>query len=431
MSVRGRSGHTFAKQRPAASGAGYPLQVAWPQSERDTRFRELPEATGVPPFRLDLQSILPQTDYNAIANAKRLTFHVNGDMGGIMFGVPQELVAYGMEGDFDSKKKAPDNPAILYLVGDCVYFNGEPSKYYEQFYRPYEFYTAPIFAVPGNHDGENLSTGHSLDGFIQTFCQSEPKMQPEAGDSGRTAMVQPNVYWTLVTPMVNIVGLYSNVPEGGDIRAPQTDWLEKELRTLPKNVPLFVALHHPVYSADNYHSGSLQMKQVIEAAADAAGRHPDMILAGHVHDYQRLSKQRADGTIVPYLITGAGGYHNLHRIQRVIGQSMIPPVTFTDRDDDPVTLERYSDDHHGFLRLEVTDPIITGRYYEVPRPQDPYSKPRQLIDYFEFNWRTKQFQPNTLATPAKKTPAKKTTAKKTAAKKAAGTSAGKSTTKRR
>jgi hypothetical protein len=245
-------------------------------------------------------------------------------------------------------------------------------------------------------------------------------MQPEAGDSGRTSMIQPNVYWTLLTPMVNIIGLYSNVPEGGDVRSPQSEWLANELRTLPADVPIFVALHHPVYSADNYHSGSPQMKQVIEAAATAAGRHPDMVLAGHVHDYQRLTKQHSDGTIAPYLVTGAGGYHNLHKIQKVIGESMIPPVIFDDKENDPVTLERYSDDHHGFLRLEVTDPIITGRYYAVPRPQDSYSKPSQLIDYFEYNWRTHQYVPNTLptsiknkiATPAKKSPAKRTSTKR-------------------
>ena len=60
-----------------------------------------------------------------------------------------------------------------------------------------------------------------------------------------------NVFWTLLTPLVNIVGLYSNVPEGGEIRSPQTDWLVNELKTLPTNLPLLVALHHPVYSADS------------------------------------------------------------------------------------------------------------------------------------------------------------------------------------
>ncbi|HEX3826019.1 MAG TPA: hypothetical protein VHV82_01990 [Sporichthyaceae bacterium] len=56
------------------------------------------------------------------------------------------------------------------------------------------------------------------------------------------------------------------------------------------------------------------MKTVIEDAARAAGRHPDMVVAGHVHDYRRLTTTVSDGTQVPYLAAGAGGYHNLHAI---------------------------------------------------------------------------------------------------------------------
>ena len=130
---------------------------------------------------------------------------------------------------------------------------------------------------------------------------------PESGDSLRTAMIQPNVYWTLVTPLANFVGLYSNVPAGGQIKPPQTDWLISELKTLPKSVPLFVALHHPIYSADDHHSGSTIMKKALEDAAKAAGRYPDMVLAGHVHNYQRLTHNNSDGTKIPHLVTGAGG----------------------------------------------------------------------------------------------------------------------------
>ena len=75
---------------------------------------------------------------------------------------------------------------------------------------------------------------------------------------------------------------------------------------------------------------------------------------------------------------------------------MIPPVVFDDKQDDPVTLEKYLDDHQGFLRVEITDQLITGHYYQVPRPQEPYSKGNQLIDYFEFDWRHRRYVPNNL-----------------------------------
>jgi hypothetical protein len=246
---------------------------------------------------------------------------------------------------------------------------------------------------------------------------------PESQDSHRTAMIQPNVYWTLTTPLCSIVGLYSNVPAGGQIKSPQTEWLISELKTLPTNIPLFIALHHPPYSADDHHSGSTYMKKAIEHAAEEAGRFPDMVLAGHVHDYQRLTRTDGDGKQTPFLITGAGGYHNLHHVMKVDHHTMIPPVLM-DRDGDvSVTLESYTDDHHGFLVLAVTPTIITGEYYQVPRPQEPYSKGNQLVDHFEFDWRNKKYLINDLSGPgpsgraAKKSSAMKKAGKKNKAKK--------------
>ena len=200
----------------------------------------------------------------------------------------------------------------------------------------------------------------------------------------------------MLTPLANLVGLYSNVPEGGAIRDEQAEWLVEQLRTLPTDRPLCLSLHHPVYSADDHHSGSTHMKQVLEKAFESAARHPEMIFAGHVHNYQRLTKVLSDETQIPYIVAGAGGYHNLHHVKKVNGQAMVTPVMFEDTDGDPVTLERYSDDHHGFLRIEVTDALVTGRYYTVPRPQEPFSKPNKLVDYFEFDWRNRRYLPNRL-----------------------------------
>ena len=384
--------HVFGRPRPSESG-GFPLHIV---PKRDTHFRPLPKPTGKEPFQLDLKSILPAADYQKIVQKKKLAFHLNGDMGGIEYAVPQELVARGMEADFRSGVDVSENPAFLYILGDCVYFNGQVEKYYAQFYKPYQFYPRPIFAVAGNHDGENLSGEDSLRGFMRNFCAPKPVVRPEAGDSHRTAMVQPNVYWTLRTPLVNIIGLYSNVPEGGEIKAPQTTWLVSQLKTLPTSVPLFVALHHPVYSADDYHSGSTHMKKVLEDAVKQSGRQPEMVIAGHVHNYQRFTKTLANGDQVPYLITGAGGYHNLHHVMKVNGELMIPPVEFNDKQGDPVRLENYSDDHHGFLHMEVTDRSIKAWYYTVPRPQEPWSKGSELVDRFEFDWKKRRYIPNSL-----------------------------------
>ena len=136
------------------------------------------------------------------------------------------------------------------------------------------------------------------------------------------------------------------------------------------------------------------MKELLAEASGKAGRSPEMVLARHVHNYQRITHHEKDGSQTPHLITGAGGYPNLHHIVKVAGQRMITPARFDNSNGEHVIVEKYSDDHHGFMRLEVTDKLIIGRYYEVPRPHEPYSKGSHLLDYFEFDWKNRRYLPN-------------------------------------
>ena len=78
------------------------------------------------------------------------------------------------------------------------------------------------------------------------------------------------------------------------------------------------------------------------------------------------------------------------------GQRMVTPVVFNDSHGDPASMDSYSDDHHGFLRVEIGEGLMVGRYYEVPRPQEPYSKGSHLLDYFEFDFKAKAYRANTL-----------------------------------
>src|SRR5216684_321911 len=125
--------HVFGRPRPSQAKK----VTLHTKPQRDTHFRPLPPPPGSDPFQLDLVSILPPESITAITRAKKLTFHLNGDLGGIGQPAQQMLVARGMEADLQSGADPSENPAFLYVVGDCVYYNGEKTQYYPQFYQPY------------------------------------------------------------------------------------------------------------------------------------------------------------------------------------------------------------------------------------------------------------------------------------------------------
>lgn len=140
-------------------------------------FRELPEPTRVSlsPFSGKNLSV---DQMSLIENSGYLAFHVVGDTGGIVYPVPQGNVAYAMISDLNITDKSKV-PAFFYHLGDVVYYYGESAQYYPQFYEQYKAYASPIFAIPGNHDGDvsHQSNEPSLAAFARNFCAKPKKSQ--------------------------------------------------------------------------------------------------------------------------------------------------------------------------------------------------------------------------------------------------------------
>ncbi|HET6990473.1 MAG TPA: metallophosphoesterase, partial [Bacteroidia bacterium] len=279
------------------------------------KFQALPKPSGKFPFRLPLEKILGKN-----LSKKKMIFQTVGDTGGVKDPTPQHLVARKMEEQFSAKKKE-DNPLFFYHLGDVVYFNGEAKEYASQFFEPYVKYPAPIFAIPGNHDADIDGTDNtpppSLSAFAKVFCDTKSRKLPLAGEAQRTSMIQPNVYWTLESPLATIIGLYTNVPSGGQIKADQRDWFIAELKAAEaqrKDKAIIVALHHPPYSIDSLHGESGAMQAFLEKAFAETGVYPDLILSGHVHNYQRFTKKYQNGRQLPFIVAGAGGYWHLHNV---------------------------------------------------------------------------------------------------------------------
>jgi len=300
-------------------------------------FQPLPPPNGPTPYRFDLSQLLPSADINAIA-AGTLVFHTVGDTGDHR-GQQQDFVAEMMTQDAQS---LPDKrkPAFFYHLGDVVYFAGDISMYGDNFYQTYKDYPCFIVAIPGNHDcqpddpqdGPVDPNKVPLDGWVQNFMSKDPgQLGSLKTGADRTQLDLPNVYWTFTTPMATIIGLFSNVGETeGEIHQDQIDWFQGELKAADPSLALIVTVHHPPFSGDVEHTGSSVVDQALMSAFQATKRYPDLILSGHVHSYQRFTNvvQGPKGPLeIPYVVTGAGGYTNLGKLQKVNGAYPKAPFT--------------------------------------------------------------------------------------------------------
>ncbi len=388
----------FGRQRPS-SGDELVLKQREGQETRNTQHRPLAKPWKQPPYRLDLADVVKGSTFVKTypQHPDTLVFQLSGDTGNAPNANNRDQlnVVDGMESQFANDPIY--NPAFFYSCGDCVYFNGQDAQYYAQFYEPYEHYPGPVFAIPGNHDGENLQGESSLAGFIKNFCALRALHRPEAGDIPRDAMTQPYVYWTLLAPHARIIGLYTNVEPGGDLDDAQYEWLVEELTAAKEDEgrAVILTMHHPIYSLDNFHSGSPHVQEPVMKAIAASRRYPDLVVAAHVHNMQRFSVPiKGEKAIVPYLVAGAGGYSNLHKMQKSVKATSTPIVVPDKEYGVDVTLESYVNDQHGFFRFEVSASMIVGEYFNVPRPQDPYARGPRLYDRFTYDWRKHAYVAN-------------------------------------
>jgi predicted phosphodiesterase len=346
------------------------------------KFRPLPPPTGFYPYHLDIKKIIPE-----ISSAK-MVFHICGDTGGITEVEYNHKVADAMIKQIDAVVNPEDEPKFFFHLGDVVYNFGQADKYYDQFFNAYEHYPLPVFAIPGNHDADvdllDPTKPNTLDAFIKVFCDTESRTISFARDSSRKSNIQPNVYYTLKTPLADFICLYSNIPRFGTITPEQRDWFIKELTDKTRNrneKALIVCLHQSAYSADINHGSSIHMQTFLNSAFEETGIYPDVVFSGHVHNYQRFTKQYPGKATVPFIIAGAGGYAQLHSIAK-LNDPEYPDTSVLLND---VVLEQSCDDKHGFLKMVIARTEsglnIEGEYYIVSQYDDKNSQP-VLFDTF-------------------------------------------------
>jgi Calcineurin-like phosphoesterase len=340
-----------------------------------------------------------------IQSEGRIVFHMVGDIGASTAGkYPGELrVSDQITADCQTSPAA-GRPSFLYLLGDVVYDFGEAQYYYDQFYEPYRNYPAPIFAIPGNHDSFVLPNtppaGAPLATFERNFCATEPVVTAEAGSLHRTAMTQPGVYFTLDAPYVRVIGLFSNALEDPGVISSeagkwaavpdyQLDFLAAQLQRVKTDGftgALLLATHHPPFSyappaggsgGGGVHGGNPRMLAQIDSICAAAGVYPHAFLAGHAHNYQRYTRSfRFAGVpyTVPFLVCGDGGHGVASLVQAHLGSPAKEPTngaSVSYLDPSPVVgttdlvLDRYDDQHYGYLRVVVDPDQLSFGFYQV------------------------------------------------------------------
>ncbi len=364
--------------------------VAYPKA--NPRFIP-PPITNFTNLNLPLDVVLRDPDQmKQITQSGKLVFHCVGDTGGINGETAQEAIAHAMEEQIQQAATPADRPVFFYHLGDVVYYNGLSQLYQSQFYAPYKYYPAPIFAIPGNHDGDTVAragdqpdTEPTLTGFIENFCAPSPIHI----DTYREAMTQPYVYWSLEAPFVTFIGLYSNVDGSLDGRGTfeQQRWFQNQMASASKDTCLIVAVHHPPYSLDAVHGGSPAILDAIDRAAQSSGRYPDAVFSGHVHNYQRFTRT-VGGRAIPYVVAGNGGYAStpgaVYQLQLDSKRNPIPKGRF-ETTVAGVVLEYYDAKNPGFMRVTVDDQTLAVEYFIVPFDDAPPAKP---VDTFTLNWRT-------------------------------------------
>ena len=230
-----------------------------------------------------------------------------------------------------------DGTDFMFVCSDVIYPAGGIEEYAPKFFEPYEGYTSPIFAIPGNHDWYDDCTG-----FMRWFCGAEraPAEQsagfsprgwlrralwrrPRRADprraeelaAGRPATGQPASYFAIDTGPLLLVGIDTGIT--GEIDADQAAWLK---RISASGQPKILLSGKPIYVDGEHRPGRIEgSDETVDGIVTAAGNHYIAAIGGDIHNYQRYPVDLKDGRRILYLVSGGGGafMHATHTLPNI------------------------------------------------------------------------------------------------------------------
>jgi hypothetical protein len=357
--------------------------------------RPFPVVAGTDEPTLTLEEALGSAGASIIKDiqaAGQIVFHTVGDTGNVKGPRDEDSVSDKMVSDFDEPNPR-EVPSFFFHLGDVIYSFGESKYYYDQFYDVYRDYSAPIFAIAGNHDGMVApnTNAETLAAFLENFCATgqPPHRTPEAGELVRTAQIQPGVYFTFEAPFVRILGLYSNTLEDPGVISDQDgtypylgqtqlNFLKAALLRTKSDTfagAILIAVHHPPYVAlvqepgvsdpavAGKHGASLDMLKEIDAVCEETGVWPHAVFSGHAHNYQRFTRTK-DSRQTPFIVSGNGG-HAIVRLTKKGLPALRTPAIQDELSDgtDQIVFENYDDQSYGYMRVIVNAQQLRIEYH--------------------------------------------------------------------
>nr|WP_308012332.1 metallophosphoesterase [Streptomyces acidipaludis] len=235
--------------------------------------------------------------------------------------------------------KAGEGTRFAVVCSDVLYPVGTGNEYPEKFFRPYQDYDAPIYAIPGNHDWYD-----GLTGFMRVFCRT-PALPPRrksrfpsrgwwrdllwaAPDTPDDALIdrarlmrsapsqaasQPGPYWAMDTGPLRLIGIDTGLL--GTIDAEQGAWLRRVAQG-PR--PKILLTGSPIYVDGEHHPCAIEGGGTVDDIVRDPAHHFVAAIGGDIHNYQHYPVD-VDGRRIEYVVSGGGGafMHATHTIPRV------------------------------------------------------------------------------------------------------------------
>ncbi len=397
------------------------LELLWQTEDRDAAWLvevkagRAWEVQAAPTFRrLDTPPLPAHRIYRAtlrgLAPGGRVPYRVKRE-GKVVFEAeaqtrktgPHRMVVFGDAANGSvaqaaiAKAVAEVQPDAVFIVGDLVYGRGRATEYRDHFFPIYNSEAVPLMrrvpflGVPGNHD---VPFAQWPDAAAYFAYWSLPLNGPplKAGDASAAPVVHGvhdavvaasglgfprmasfsfrygKVHWTV---------LDSNTYTDWESPAMKA-WLEADLKSAQGAAWRIVALHHPLFQSSRAHSDDQWMRP-LSPILEKYG--VDLVLAGHVHNYQRTAPIRfkptrvgphgqavegeftVDETFDGKVVTRAKGI--IHIVTGAGGAELYDPGQTDAKDSWQPWTRAFISDKHSFTVLEVEAKQLTLRQLDA------------------------------------------------------------------